>query len=224
MKRKNKFAVILLLVATLVLTIAPGIASAHEQRVVVGKYAFVVGFLNEPAYAGELNSIDLTICDGTACKRDDKGVITNPVNDADKSLKVEVSFGANPALALPIAPRYNTPGKYSGYFTPSKVGAYTFHIFGNISGNNIDEKFTSGPKTFGEAQELTIYPAVDSGANLQTQIKEAKDSASSASLFGIVGIVVGVLGLAVGGFALTRKPKAFAATARDKELVGSQRG
>lgn len=223
MKRKNKFAVILLLVATLVLTVAPGIASAHERRT-VGNYSFVVGFLNEPVYAGELNSIDLTICDGAECKRDDKGVITNPINDAEKSLKVEVSFGSSPIMALPIAPKYNTPGKYTGYFTPSKVGAYTFHIFGTINGNNIDEKFTSGPKTFGEAQELSVYPAVDSGTNLQAQIKEAKDSANSANLFGVIGIVVGVLGLTLGGFALTRRPKATTIAEKEKELAGVERG
>jgi hypothetical protein len=218
-KRKTKLSIVVVMTALLIVTLAPGLASAHERRT-VGKYSFVVGFLNEPAYAGEMNSLDLTICDGSECKRDDKSIITNPINDAQKTLKVEASFGGNAPITLDVEPRYNQPGKYSGYFKPAKVGAYTFHIFGTIGNDKIDEKFTSGPKTFGEAEELAIYPATDSSATniaaLQSQVKEAKDSAGSATIFGIIGIVVGFLGLAGAGLAITRKPKVVTAeTARE---------
>ena len=40
----------------------PGTASAHERRT-VGKYQFVVGWLNEPAFSGQMNSIDLRVTD-----------------------------------------------------------------------------------------------------------------------------------------------------------------
>lgn len=227
MKRKTKLSMTVVLTALVMMALAPGLASAHERRV-VSKYAFVVGFLNEPAYAGEMNSLDLTICDGNECKRDDKSIVTNPVNDVQKTLKVEASFGGNAPITLEVEPRYNQPGKYSGYFKPSKIGAYTFHIFGTISSDKIDEKFTSGPKTFGEAEELTIYPATDSStanlAALQSQVKEAKDSAGSATIFGIIGIVIGVLGLAGAGLAITRKPKVIVAAAAERETVNSRLG
>src|SRR5579875_2828190 len=47
------------------LVVLPGIASAHETRVVDGKYKFVVGFLNEPAIVDQPNSIDLTVTDAS---------------------------------------------------------------------------------------------------------------------------------------------------------------
>jgi hypothetical protein len=41
-------------------------ALAHEKRH-VGNYTFVVGFLDEPAYANVKNSLDFTICNGSDC-------------------------------------------------------------------------------------------------------------------------------------------------------------
>lgn len=145
---KNKRAKIFIILAVaLVIAVMPGIASAHELRV-VGNYNFVVGFLNEPAYAGQQNGLDLTICDGV-CKyvvKDGSRVLENPVLDAEKSLKAEVSMGSNAPLVLTIATRYGMPGKYAAYFLPSTVGAYTYHIYGELSGSKIDEKFTSDQK------------------------------------------------------------------------------
>ncbi|HEY3126471.1 MAG TPA: hypothetical protein VGK07_05385, partial [Candidatus Limnocylindria bacterium] len=39
-----------------------GTAAAHERRM-VGPYQFVVGWLNEPAYVGLMNSLDLRVTD-----------------------------------------------------------------------------------------------------------------------------------------------------------------
>ncbi|QBD78551.1 hypothetical protein EPA93_22165 [Ktedonosporobacter rubrisoli] len=237
MKRVIPIGLVALVAALLAtfFTVLP--ASAHEVRN-VGKYTFVVGFLNEPAYANLQNSIDLTICQGKECTytvKDGSRVVANPVNDADKTLKAEVSIGASAPLNLPLAPRWANPGKYASYFIPTKTGAYTFHISGTLNGDKIDEKFTSGPNTFGEVEAITSYPsATASGQNqsgadtaaLQSQIKEARDSASSATTFGIIGIVVGALGLLAAGFALTRKPQAQAASekAAQKDTADSLRG
>src|SRR5581483_7019413 len=93
----------------------PGIASAHEQRD-VGQYHFVVGFLNEPPVADQMNGIDLTVTT-TADKK--------PVDGADKTLKGEVIVGGN-AKSMPITlqARFGQPGKYAGYFMPTLAGAY----------------------------------------------------------------------------------------------------
>jgi hypothetical protein len=111
------------------------------------------------------------------------------------------------------------------------VGAYTFHIFGTLGSDPIDEKFTSGPKTFGEAQALKSYPADTMMASMHTQINAAtdsanaaKDSASTATIFGIAGIVVGILGLGLAAFALTRKPKIATAPSESREPAGVNRG
>lgn len=197
-----------------------GLAFAHEVRH-VGPYTFVVGFLNEPAYANYQNSLDLTVCKGDACNytvRDGTRVVANPVENLDKTLKAEVSFGGNAPLALKLAARYGNPGKYAGYFLPSKAGAYTFHIFGTIEGNAIDEKFTSGPNTFGETTILPAYPqtantqATSNTTTLQSQVQQAQDNANRALGFGIGGGVVGLVGLIVAGMALGRKRTVAPAT------------
>jgi hypothetical protein len=116
--------------ALLLLLVTALPASAHEARQ-VGPYTLVVGFLNEPAYAGQQNSLDLTICNGKQCQytvQDGLRVVANPVTNAEQTLKAEVMMGSAAPLSLPLEPRYANPGKYASYFVPSKVGSYTFHI------------------------------------------------------------------------------------------------
>jgi hypothetical protein len=199
-------------------------AFAHETRH-IGPYTFVVGFLNEPAYAQLQNSLDLTICNSDKCNytvQDGLRVVANPVNNADQTLKVEVIMGSAAPLSLPLEPRYANPGKYASYFIPSKVGSYTFHIFGTLNGMKIDEKFTSSPKTFSDVNQIHVYPSV---AGTQEQVQAAQSSASTATVLGIVGIALGVLGLAAGGYALARKPNSVAADqTADKSSAESLRG
>lgn len=82
---KNKIALggIALVAALLVFTFTARPASAHEVRH-IGPYTFIVGFLNEPAYAQQENSLDLTICNGKQCQytvQDGMRVVSNPVNN-----------------------------------------------------------------------------------------------------------------------------------------------
>ena len=137
---------------------APLMASAHESRKVDNdKYQFVVGWLNEPAYSGFLNSLDLTVTDlSTAANAtpvassdggDDASAGT-PVIGLEDTIKADVINGSQ-KMTLDLNPRYNQPGKYSGYAIPMVAGDYSFHIYGTINGDKIDETFTSGPNTFG---------------------------------------------------------------------------
>jgi hypothetical protein len=203
-------------------------AFAHETRH-IGSYTFVVGFLNEPAYAQLQNSLDLTICTGDKCNytvQNGLRVVANPVNNADQTLKAEAVMGSAAPLALPLEPRYANPGKYASYFIPSRVGTYTFHIFGTLNGTNIDEKFTSSPNTFSDVNQIHIYPAQNTSvAGTQEQVQAAQNSASTATVLGIVGIVLGVLGLAAGGYALARKPNSVEPQQTvDKSSAESLRG
>ena len=47
-------------VAFFIVCAAPS-AWAHEHRDVAGKFMFMVGFVNEPAFAGEMNGVDVRI-------------------------------------------------------------------------------------------------------------------------------------------------------------------
>ena len=157
MKHVHRLFAALGLVVALGLLV-PFIASAHESRKVDNnKYQFVVGWLNEPAYSGFLNSIDLTVTDlsGSAnatpvanSDGDSDASVGAPVTGLEDTLKAEIINGSN-KMTLDLQPVWTQPGKYSGYVIPTIAGDYSFHIFGTINGDNVDETFTSGPNTFG---------------------------------------------------------------------------
>jgi hypothetical protein len=213
----RKFAILLAIVLTLlVLGAAPAIA--HEDRD-VGKDTFVVGFGQEPAYAGIPNSAQLLLFDSSG----------NPITDLGDTLDVEVGFGDQSAT-YPLEPffevgEFGTPGDYRAWFIPTRAGQYSFHFSGTVNGQKVDETFTSGPKTFDDVQDPTgvEFPVQDptvgelsdrigrevprletSIEGVRTDAVAASDDASSASTLAIVAIVAGVLGLAVGVFALVR--------------------
>jgi len=197
--------------AALAILLTASLASAHEHRAVAdGKYQLIVGFLNEPSIAGDLNGLDLTVeippaDTGTEAtpasgEDDDEGAPGTPVEGASDTLKAEVKFGSE-TKALTLEPVFDEPGHYKGVFIPTKDGSYSFHIFGTINGDQIDETFTSGPDTFDdvEARADVSFPAdtTTTGAS-DTAVQDAQDSADTAKTLGIIGIVVGMLGLAAG--------------------------
>jgi hypothetical protein len=145
-----------LLVVSGILLVAPLTALAHADRLVNGKYGFRVGFLDEPAYSSLPNGIDLAICLG-ACKvlQDSSGDYANPITDTEayQTLKVEVIFGGS-KLPLSLTPVFRKPGKFSATFIPMAVGDYTFHFFGTIGTDKIDEKFNSAKDGFDAVQDI----------------------------------------------------------------------
>lgn len=137
-------------------------AWAHETRDVDGgKYQFRVGFIEEPAYQGLQNGLELTICTGPCVSNKDvPGTFTNGVTGAFDTLKAEVIFGKDTMpLTLVIVP-FN-PGKYNARFVPTRIGNYTFHIFGTLGPDKIDERFTSSPDTFDSVAPLTAIQFPD---------------------------------------------------------------
>lgn len=203
-----------LLTMALVLFGATGTVSAHERRDLVnGRYQAVVGFLNEPAFDHQLNGLDLTVVDKTqkTAQGQDK-----PVEGLEKTLKAEVLFGGGKKLELALRPRFGQPGKYAAYFEPTKAGQYTFHVYGQIEGNAIDERFESGPGRFNDVQSLAPlqFPEQQASvpADLQARLDAADSAATMARSIGIAGLVAGLLGLGLGVLALRRRPAALAVT------------
>lgn len=198
--------------ALVCLLLTTGVATAHERRH-VGPYTFIVGFLNEPAYAQQQNSLDLTICKGNDCtyttsQQNGMGnmsmssgpTLANPVVGAEKTLKFEVRFGSAGPLSVPIQARWGQPGKYVAYFMPSRPGTYTFHIFGTLEGLKIDETFTSGPNTFSDVKVIPTYPAQTSStatpaAASTDQLSAVESRATLATGLGVAGTLLGLGGL-----------------------------
>jgi hypothetical protein len=196
------------LAAAFVLTLSAP-ALAHEERV-VGAYHFVVGWGDEPAYAGLKNSVQLILTTKAG----------KPVTNLGDSLKVEVIFGQQ-QMELPFEPAFDpeegfgTLGDYRAWLIPTAPGAYTFYLFGSIGKQKVDERFSSGPTTFddiADPAEVEFPTKVPTGTELAGRLdreiprlnegiaaarSHARDEASTARTLGIVGIVVGALGLIV---------------------------
>jgi hypothetical protein len=216
MRRRLCAALVAATMAALLIPLLAGPAAAHEEKT-VGKYHFVVGFGDEPAYAGEKNSVQLILADAN-----DK-----PVTDLTDTLKVAVTTGSSEPLELSMEPffevgEFGTPGDYRAFFIPTAPGSYSFHFTGTIKGQRVDQTFKSGPQTFSDIEDpaQVQYPVKQpTGGQLATRADretarvdaaltserdQAKSDAASARTLAIVGLVVGALGLAAGITALAR--------------------
>ena len=187
----------LIILATLALTAGPlsGVTAAHERRT-VGPYTFVVGWLVEPSFVGEMNGLDLTVTETASAK---------PLEGLEKTLQAEIVTGGNAAtLPLPLAARFGMAGKYQAQVLPTRTGDYTFHIFGTAGSTKIDERFESGPGRFGSVESTTAvqFPAkLVSADDLAARLDEIRT-------IGIAGVVLGAIALAVGATALVRRSRA----------------
>jgi hypothetical protein len=202
-----------LAVALMLLGAAP--ALAHEGRK-LGDLEMEVGWGTEPALAGQMNSaLILLVHDG------------KPVVDLGDTLEFEVTFG-DQAQQFSIEPffepgEFGTPGDYRAWFIPTQPGQYTFHFFGTVDGEEVDETFTPGPGGFeqvespqpiqfpghepstGELAERIdrVEPRLASSIeDVQTNVQATTDDASSAKTIGLIGLVVGAIGLIVAIVAL----------------------
>jgi len=180
------------------LGIYSGRAYAHERRM-VGPYQFVVGWLTEPAYLGQLNSLDLRITD----TRQNPAA---PVSGLEKTLTADVAAGGLTPFPLAVTARFGTAGAYNGVVMPTVKGTYTFHITGKIDTTNIDEKFTSGPNTFGDIEDTAAvqYPQkVPVADELGKRLDSIQSGTDQTRILAIVAVALAVVGL--GGAALARR-------------------
>jgi hypothetical protein len=200
----------------LVLVAAP--ATAHEERR-AGGYSYVVGFGDEPAYAGEKNSVQVMVSDGAG----------QPVRNADGLEVMVLTGGKQTELKLEpyFGDTWGTPGDYRAFFIPTTPGAYTFKVTGTLGGKKVDQSYTSGKDGFDEVTDPSEvqYPVQQpSGsqltnrldretarlnASLAAQREAADEQVAGARRLATIGLVVGALGLlaavGVGALALRRR-------------------
>jgi hypothetical protein len=197
-------------------TAAP--ASAHVLKT-VGPYHLLIGFGNEPTYAGTQNSVFLLLTNA----KTGAPIVDEALGD---TLKVAVRFGTQ-TKQLPLVSSFDpdsgqgTKGVYNAYFIPTAPGDYTFHFSGSIHTTKVNVTVTSSPTTFDSAHDPAgIEFPQQVPSNLQLAQRQAADSArmsagiqaadskagpaTAALILGIAGLVVGAAGLCVGGIALAR--------------------
>jgi hypothetical protein len=209
--------------AMVLAALAAAPASAHAEKK-AGRYSFVVGFGDEPAYAGQPNSLQVVI------SRDGRPA-TDLAGQLD-GLMAHAYYGskADPKLEnamMPLEPHFGdgwgTPGDYRSFFVPTQAGAYTFTLKGKLGAQKINLVVPSGPETFGDVSDpaKAAFPAVKdpTTAELAQRLdreatrlngtvaaataaqRHAEDTADQARLLALGGLLVGVVGLVVGSLA-----------------------
>jgi hypothetical protein len=188
----------------LVLIAVPGSALAHERRTVGdGKYDVVVGWQDEPSYAGMMNGATIRIMQAGT---------TTPVTGAEKTLKLAIRQGAS-TQAFPLQPVFGQDGLYSAGIVPTRLGDYRFVFSGDINGTAINETFDSADGKFDSVVSAgTIQFPIQIGdpAENASAVQAAQSDAQSARTLAVVGIAVGVIGLIAAVIALflsTRRQK-----------------
>ena len=155
MRRFTSFlAVVSMALGCALLTLPIG-ASAHESRTIAdGQLQMVVGFMNEPVFAGDKSGLEFWVTEvGAATPAADEVAEGTPVEGLAETLQAEVIYG-DQTMELPLTAMWDEPGGYYSVFFPTESeGDYTFRIFGAIGDMEIDETFTSGPETFGPVED-----------------------------------------------------------------------
>jgi hypothetical protein len=192
-----------LVAATLVVVssfaIYAGAVSAHERRM-VGPYQLVVGWLNEPAYVGLVNSLDLRVSDTRVTP-------AKAIEGLEKTLTVDIQTGGLGSLPLTVTARFGTPGAYNGYVMPTATGTYTFTIKGKIESQDVNEKFESGPGRFGDIESTTAlqYPnKVPAADELTKSLGDLQSGIDQARLLSGAAVVIGIVALGA-AFAMSRR-------------------
>jgi hypothetical protein len=211
-----------LLCLSLALLAAP--ALAHETAT-AGELALELGWGTEPAYAGQLNTVQLIVthkADG------------DPVNDAGARLTASVTYG-DQQQSFELTPTYDpdtgtgTPGEFAALIIPTSPGDYTFHVKGKVAGAKVDLEVTSSPKTFSPVEDTQAVqfpvkvPGTDQVAqrldkelarvltveDVSSQVaSDVSSEVSSARTLGYVGIAVGVVGVVLAAVALLVRRRA----------------
>jgi len=220
----------LVLVACLILLATAPSAWAHTHRVVTingQQVEFVIGWVNEPSYANEINFVDFWAhYINATCPQGTVSTVC-PVYGLDQSLQVQVLLGGqsevlqfSPNLSNDVPPLFY--GEYTAPLTPTVPGTISFRVFGNVNNTAVNETFTCGPTTFecvDPASEIQFPTQISSGSdlqtslsnaqsqitNMQTQITNLQNQLQSAYLIGGLGIVVGVVGVVIGAVAMRGK-------------------
>ena len=166
-------------------------AAAHERRT-VGPYTFDVGWMAEPAIAGQSNGLDVTVTETAGDK---------PVEGLATTLKAEVIVGGGAARrTLELSADHDQPGHYTSAFVPTRIGEYTFHLSGTAGTTKIDEKFESGPGRFdpvADSSALEFPDHIPTAASLASELAAANLKLTIALVLGAAALVLSSASLAL---------------------------
>lgn len=112
-----------------------GAAFAHERRGIGEDYEFLIGFMEEPAYAGWKNAVSLRVTEAST---------DEPVTGLEDTLILTITYlPSGTSKTLSLRTLYDDPGHYAADIVPAASGHYSFRISGGIGGGEMDETFGS---------------------------------------------------------------------------------
>lgn len=180
-------AVVVLLLSALGLIVPAALAHA---RVEIGPYVVVIGWLTEPPIVGERNALYFEITEGET-----------PVVGAEATLDAEIGYGGR-TMRVNLNPTAE-PGVYTAELFPTVRGQYDVRLFGTLGETAVDAVLE--PEEVLPASQLHFPEPLPDLPALQAQVAALEEQAQSARLFGLAGLVVGALGVALAAVALLRR-------------------
>ena len=214
-----------LAVAIVALTgLATGTVLAHEGRDVEG-YNFVVGWVEEPAYEGLKNGVEIRVTKAASGSHGGHGEASEVVGveGLGETLRVEVAHVATDASkVLSLYPTRGVPGRYTAVLIPTAPGAYQFRVRGTVEGTQIDESFLSKgggggfddirsaadlqfPETLPQIRELesAVRGALETAQRAQdTALAASQEDEDPVSTLLIVAMALGAAGASLGAAGL----------------------
>lgn len=166
------------LLALLILTAVP-LAFAHE-RVEIGPYAVVVGWLVEPPIVGERNNLIVEIT------KDEQ-----PVTGVEATLDVELVYGPETFRAN-LNPT-DTPGHYTVDIFPTVPGQYAVRLFGAIEDTAVDEVIE--PEEVFPGSRVQFPEPLPDTRQMEKEIMALETDLQSAQT--ITYVAVGLAGIAL---------------------------
>lgn len=169
------------LVAFGVLLLSAGWVTAvyAHGRILIGPYAVVVGWQDEPPIVGERNALRLVFT------RDDTG---EPVENLSGALIVEIIYKDNTYRAG-LSPTHE-PGVYIVELLPTVADQFTVHLTGQIGETAVDENVPA--EAVISAAQIQFPDVVADPGKMQSQIKQLQIALIVVGVVAGIGLVTGL--------------------------------
>ena len=201
-------------------------ASAHVTKV-FGNYLVTVGWQNEPTYSGLLNAPIVEVKKGS-------GDSAKPVINALANMQISIKYGSV-TKQLDFVPDNTVDGQYVSPLIPTRVGTYSLIMKGTIEDQSIDTEIplddvasidtlnfppssTADTSNIGQVSTIinqltsdiedaksSANSAAQSVANVGKSFQEVKDTTDRIYMISMAGIGIGVAGIVIAVFAISRK-------------------